>query len=99
MDRVLRNPAARHARGGDAQRRPRPRSLDRVAASQRNETRRLQVTAPTDPGDKALALAMRRGVTARDDLIERGLDASRFSDSAVPRNTTVKIVIVASASP
>lgn len=55
--------------------------------------------APTDPGDKALALAMRRAVTARDYLIERGLDASRFSVSAVARDPTVKIVITASASP
>ena len=75
------------------------RVLDRMAASQRNETTRLLVTAPTDPGDKALALAMRRAVTARDYLIERGLDPSRFSVSAVPRNPTVKIVIMASASP
>jgi outer membrane protein OmpA-like peptidoglycan-associated protein len=78
---------------------PLAKVLDRMAASQRNETTRLLVTAPTDPGDKALALAMRRAVTARDYLIERGLDASRFSVSAVPRNSTVKIVITDSASP
>ena len=78
---------------------PLAKVLDRMASNQRNETTRLLVTAPTDPGDKALALAMRRAVTARDYLIERGLDASRFSVSAVPRNPTVKIVITASASP
>jgi outer membrane protein OmpA-like peptidoglycan-associated protein len=86
-------------RGRAAVKPPLAKVLDRMAASQRNETTRLRVTAPTDPGDKALALAMRRAVTARDYLIERGLDASRFSVSAVPRNTTVKIVIMASASP
>ena len=52
--------------------------LDRMAASQRNETTRLLVAAPTDPGDNTLALAMQRAVTARDYLVERGLDASRF---------------------
>ena len=86
-------------RGRAAVKPPLAKVLDRVAASQRNETTRLLVTAPTDPGDKALALAMRRAVTARDYLIERGLDASRFSVSAAPRNPTVKIVITASASP
>jgi outer membrane protein OmpA-like peptidoglycan-associated protein len=78
---------------------PLAKVLDRMAASQRNETTRLLVTAPTDPGAKALALAMQRAVTARDYLIERGLDASRFSVSAVARDPTVKIVITASASP
>ena len=73
--------------------------LDRMAASQRNETTRLLVTAPPDPGANALALAMQRAVTARDYLVERGLDASRFSVSAVASNPTVKIVITASASP
>ena len=57
-----------------------------MAASQRNETSRSLATAPTDPGDKALALAMRRAVAAPDYLIERRLDAWRFSVSAVPRN-------------
>src|SRR6185295_11702196 len=70
-------------RGRAAVKPPLAKVLDRMAASQRNETTRLRVTAPTDPGDKALALAMRRAVTARDYLIERGLDASRFSVSAV----------------
>ncbi len=86
-------------RGRSAVKPPLAKVLDRMATSQRNETTRLLVTAPTDPGDKALALAMRRAVTARDYLIERGLDASRFSVSAVPRNPTVKIIITASASP
>ena len=78
---------------------PLARVLDRMAASQRNKTTRLLVTAPTDPGATALALAMQRAVTTRDYLIERGLDASRFSVSAVARDPTVKIVITASASP
>jgi hypothetical protein len=39
---------------------------------------------------------MQRAVTARDYLIERGLDASRFSVSAVARDSMVRIVISAS---
>jgi flagellar motor protein MotB len=73
--------------------------LDRMAARQRYETTHLLVSAPADPGAKALALAMQRAVTTRDYLIERGVDASRFSVSAVPRDPMVKIVIMASASP
>jgi len=73
--------------------------LDRMAASQRYESTHLLVKAPTDPGHKELALGMRRAVTARDYLIERGLDPSRFSVSAMGRNPTVKIVITASTSP
>jgi len=86
-------------RGRAAVKPPLAKVLDRMAASQRDETTRLLVRAPTDPGDKALGLAMRRAVTARDYLIERGLDASRFSVSAVPGSSTVKIVIATSASP
>ena len=67
--------------------------LDRMAASQRNETTHLLVMAPADPGAKALALAMQRAVTTRDYLIERGLDASRFTVSAVTRDPMVRIVI------
>jgi outer membrane protein OmpA-like peptidoglycan-associated protein len=78
---------------------PLAKVLDRMAARQRHETTHLLVTAPADPGGKALALAMQRAVTTRDYLIERGLDASRFSVSAVPRDPMVKIVIMASASP
>ena len=84
-------------RGRTAVKPPLAKVLDRMAASLRNETTHILVTAPTDPGDKALALAMQRAVIARDYLIERGLDASRFSVSGVTRNPTVKIVITASA--
>jgi len=73
--------------------------LDRMAANQRNGTTRILVSAPADPGDKKLALAMQRAVTARDYLIERGLDASRLSISAVTGKPQVKIVIASSASP
>ena len=76
---------------------PLAKVLDRIAASQHNKSTRWLVTAPTDPGADALALAMQRAVSARDYLVERGLDASRFSVSAVARNPTVKIVITASA--
>ena len=86
-------------RGSATVKPPLAKVLDRMAASQRNETTRLLVTAPTDPGATALALAMQRAVTVRDYLVERGLDASRFSVSAVARNPTVKIIITASAAP
>ena len=72
--------------------------LDRMAASQRNETSRILVSAPTDRGDKALALAMQRAVAARDYLVERGLDASRFSVSAVAGKPVVKIVVAGSSN-
>jgi len=82
-------------RGRAAVKPPLAKVLDRMAASQRNETTRLLVTAPTDPGDKALALAMQRAVSARDYLVERGVDPSRLSVSAVARNPKVRIVITA----
>lgn len=78
---------------------PLAKVLDQMATSQRNKTTRWLVTAPADPGANALALAMQRAVSARDYLVERGVDASRFSVSAVARNPTVKIVITASAPP
>lgn len=84
-------------RGRAAVKPPLAKVLDRMAASQRSETTRLLVTAPADPGGKALALAMQRAVSARDYLVERGVDASRLSVSAAARNPTVRIVITASA--
>ena len=78
---------------------PLAKVLDRMAASQRNGRTRILVSAPADPGDKKLALAMQRAVTARDYLIDRGMDASRFSISAVTGKPQVKIVIASSASP
>lgn len=84
-------------RGRAAVKPPLAKVLDRMAASQRNEPTRLLLTAPADPGGTALALAMQRAVSARDYLVERGVDASRLSVSAVARNPTVKIVITASA--
>jgi outer membrane protein OmpA-like peptidoglycan-associated protein len=78
---------------------PLAKVLDRMAARQRHQSTHLLVTAPADPGGKALALAMQRAVTTRDYLIERGLDPARFSVSAVPRDPVVKIVITASAAP
>ena len=86
-------------RGGASIKPPLATVLDRLAASQRNESTHLLVRAPTDPGAKALALGMQRAVTTREYLIERGLDASRFSVSAVAREPTVRIIITASAAP
>ena len=73
--------------------------LDRLASSQRRETTRLLVTAPTDPAAKALLLATERAVATRDYLVERGVDAMRFSISAVARGSVVKIVVATAASP
>jgi flagellar motor protein MotB len=73
--------------------------LDRLASSQRSETTRLVVTAPTDPAAKALLLATERAVAARDYMVERGVDATRFSISAVARGSVVKIVVATAASP
>jgi len=73
--------------------------LDRLASSQRSEATRLVVTAPTDPAAKALLLATERAVAARDYMVERGVDATRFSISAVARGSVVKIVVATAASP
>lgn len=67
--------------------------LDRLASSQRGEATRLVVTAPTDPAAKALLLATERAVATRDYLVDRGVDAARFSISAVARGSVVKIVV------
>src|SRR4051794_957094 len=56
--------------------------LDRLASSQRSESTRLVVSAPTDPAAKALLLATERAVATRNYLVERGIDAARFSISA-----------------
>jgi len=73
--------------------------LDHLASSQRSEATRLVVTAPTDPAAKALLLATERAAAARDYMVERGVDAMRFSISAVARGSVVKIVVATAASP
>jgi outer membrane protein OmpA-like peptidoglycan-associated protein len=73
--------------------------LDRLASSQRTGATRLVVTAPTDPAAKALLLATERAVATRDYLVERGVDATRFSISAVARGSVVKIVVANPAAP
>ena len=86
-------------RGSAAVKPPLAKVLDRMAASQRNETAHILVATPAEPGSKALGLAVQRAVTTRDYLIERGLDPSRFSVSAVTAKPVVRIVIASSASP
>jgi outer membrane protein OmpA-like peptidoglycan-associated protein len=73
--------------------------LDRVARGQRNQTTRLTVTAPTDPGATGLQLATDRAVSTRDHLVERGVAATRISISTVARGGAVKIVVADAALP
>lgn len=67
--------------------------LDRVAKSQRDETTRLLVVAPADPASKGLMLATERATSARDYMVGRGLDATRFSVTALGSGDSVVIVV------
>lgn len=67
--------------------------LDRIAKSQRTEATRLLVAAPTDPGSKRLLLATERAASARDYMVARGIDATRFSISALSSGASVVIVV------
>lgn len=67
--------------------------LDRVASSQRAEATRLVVTAPADPKGKGLLLATERATSARDYMVGRGVDATRFSITAVGSGDAVVIVV------
>jgi len=67
--------------------------LDRVAKSQRTEATRFFVTAPADPQTKGLMLATERANSTRDYLVGRGVDARRFSTSAVPSGDEVVIIV------
>lgn len=72
--------------------------LDRVAASQRNQTTRLVVTAPADPGAKGLALASERAVNARDHMVAGGVAARRFSIASVAQGG-VRVLVLIDAPP
>lgn len=67
--------------------------LDRVAKSQRTEQTRFLVAAPADPQSKGLLLATERATSARDYLVGRGVDATRFSISAMGSGDAVVIVV------
>lgn len=80
-------------RGRAAVKPPLAAVLDRVARGQRNESTRLVVTAPSDPGSKGLLLGTSRAINMRAYLVERGVAAPRFSIAAVARGGVVKIVV------
>jgi outer membrane protein OmpA-like peptidoglycan-associated protein len=67
--------------------------LDRVAKSQRAEATRFLVQAPADPQSKGLLLATERATSARDYLVGRGVDATRFSIAAAGSGDAVVIVV------
>ena len=69
--------------------------LDRIATSQRAEATRLVVAAPADPHSKGLLLATERATSARDYMVARGVDATRFSVSALGSGDNVVVVVVA----
>ncbi|MGH8795535.1 MAG: hypothetical protein ACREXI_00635 [Caldimonas sp.] len=71
--------------------------LDRIAKSQRTEATRLRVAAPADPRSKGLRLATERATSARDYMVGRGIDATRFSVSALGGGDRVILFIAADA--
>ena len=76
---------------------PLAKVLDLVARSQRTESTRFTVAAPTDPQSKALLLATERANSTRDYLISRGIAPTRFSASAVNTGEDVVLVVADSA--
>ncbi|MEP7057631.1 MAG: hypothetical protein ABI809_07650 [Caldimonas sp.] len=67
--------------------------LDRVARSQRPERTRFLVMAPADPRSKGLLLATERATSARDYMVARGVEATRFSIAASGSGDSVVIVV------
>ena len=72
--------------------------LDRLAVSQRAERTRFLVAAPADPQSKGLLLATERATSARDYLVGRGIDPSRFAISALGTGDSV-VIVVADGAP
>ena len=67
--------------------------LERIAKSQHKATTRVHVSAPTDPNSKGLMLATERATSARDYMVARGVEATRFSVSALGSGDAVIIVV------
>ncbi|HUP05633.1 MAG TPA: hypothetical protein VMU47_00670 [Caldimonas sp.] len=84
-------------RGRHAVKPPLGAVLERVAKSQRAEPTRLSVIAPTDPGAKGLLLATERASSARDYMVARGVQATRFSIAAAGGGDVVIVVAEAAA--
>lgn len=85
-------------RGRFAVKPPLGKVLDLVARSQRPETTRLLVSAPSDPQGRGLLLATERAASARDFMIARGLEATRFTIAATGGGDSV-VVVVSRRSP
>jgi outer membrane protein OmpA-like peptidoglycan-associated protein len=83
-------------RGRHAVKPPLGAVLERVAKSQRREPTRLTVMAPTDPGTRKLLLGTERASSARDYMVARGVDATRFSIGAAGSGDV--IIVVAEAA-
>jgi outer membrane protein OmpA-like peptidoglycan-associated protein len=67
--------------------------LERIAKSQHKAGTRVHVSAPADPNSKGLMLATERATSARDYMVARGIEATRFSVSALGSGDTVVIVV------
>jgi outer membrane protein OmpA-like peptidoglycan-associated protein len=67
--------------------------LEHVARSQRGEVTRFVVAAPADPHTKGLKLATERATSTRDYLVGHGVDAWRFTVSALGSGDAVVIVV------
>lgn len=75
--------------------------LDRLAASPATRRATWLVSAPADPKAKGFALALERAASARDHLIGKGADATRFSISALGAGSgpaVVRIVVAEAPS-
>ena len=83
-------------RGRHAVKPPLGAVLERVAKSQRSVPTRLLVMAPADPGAKGLLLATERASSARDYMVARGVEATRFSIAAA--GTGDVVIVVAEAA-
>lgn len=71
--------------------------LERIARSQHKASTRVHVAAPADPNTKGLMLATERATSARDYMVARGIEATRFSVSALGGGDTVVIVVAEAA--
>ena len=80
-------------RGDVAVKPPLAAVLDRVAASQRNETTLLRVAAAADPGTADAALARGRAQSTRDYLVAHGINTARLAVTGATHAEGVQIVV------
>ncbi len=67
--------------------------LERIAKSQRHEATRVMVAAPADPNTRGLKLATERATSARDFMVGHGVDATRFTITALGGGDSVVVVV------